>query len=1414
MFKKLLAAAALALAALAPVKAQQPYAVCCFPDDVRDWTPQYDKSAKFNRSRVPLRQRINTPAVMKANADQSTEGALMVESVTAKMCGQCAAQGFDNFIGYNPTYWQYIDKFVNWGGADDEGIIVFPPAGVVDAAHTHGTKIFATIFFQATTNGKPWCRQIVSEEDGHFPYAKKLYEMAKWYGIDGFFINDESFTTNKSVWVRWVKDFYDYASADGDENVEIVWYDADHLPYIDMLNTNKRTNHFLDYGCSTNNVGLASQLNCTAGEVLHKVYSGQECARAGLKGFGGAINGAYPKGGPHVGSLALFCLEEHTWKDNVNKLFFTADARGEKAYEAMRKTFESERQTYVNDAGDPSKTGAAWRGFSGALVEMSTIGALPFISQFNVGNGKHRFAEGQQLQTRDWSHAGMQSYLPTYRWWIEGGDQLTESIDWDDAFSGGNSMKIAGSLAAGDHLMRLYKMAAAVPAAGGTVRLVYKSNNATVPTLRLATTASTDPDTEIAATSTTVQNGWTVAEYSLSAAAGKTIYLLGFNLKADAELADYTMRLGQLTVVPAGYQPAAMNITNLAVEKKLGPEGGDMRITWDWADNADLDHFDLYTVSASGTRTLVGQTRDEGFYVPEVKREGTEDDLTVELVPIMKDGSAAATVTTKAQYPKAEAPVVTIRTSCSYAKVGQTITLTATGTDAPTACHWTLPAGLTLAQGQSADKDSIKVVCQQVGRFSAEAQMTNTVGTGNATAFVVEVLKDALYDVMGNVALHKTIQSESSAANAKQGAANLIDGDRKPGNIDLKWCSTAKTPYAVIDLEEPQKIYGFGIFDCNSGNETYNNIANYDILVSDDAENWTAVVQRTGQGALDIKYDYIQPVVARYVKLAPWGDNNITTRVWEFEVYGRDASNLQVAVPAGLLLQAGETKTVTVGYELTDEQRAADFACTAKSTSADDVVIENIRDNAAGTITFDVKSVGEHFGSFPVTVRVQNGAAGSVRERTFDVMVDVPTASNRLAGVEASVKHMTKYNYTQYDYYFDYYSDKYTAPALTDGDTAADALSMIENPTKFADDLMIDFELPRAIDLGKVKLYFPSNNYAENDNGDMAEVCKDVSIRISEDGSNFTEIAKLSQLGQRSDTTFILPQAKKAKALRLKFNISTYSYPALAEVEAFAQKTEMPDVLTAQAVEIASGYNADVIAEAEPAADHTSTGLDGDGWVMFSKSYREDGATFGDEPAFTGAKSGYPYQLAGFDCNNGLRLDGRNAEGTLTFAEPVAAWEFYLVAITSDGAGNVEATVNYDNGDTSAAQQFSTTDWCGNRREPASYALWGSKRVNRGSGNFDESNKLTLTEHVIPANGKRKAVSVSFKNLSGARPTILAVSAGVDPNATGIEGTEAQPRTAVPAGIYNAAGMRIPALQRGLNIVRMADGTVKKVVVR
>ena len=101
-----------------------------------------------------------------------------------------------------------------------------------------------------------------------------------------------------------------------------------------------------------------------------------------------------------------------------------------------------------------------------------------------VGVGKHRFVNGEIKGTQDWYHSGVQSILPTWRWWIENGNGLKVDIDWDEAYNHGSSFKISGTLS-GDALLRLYKTQITIPN-NAKATVVYKGN-VTAPTLRLST---------------------------------------------------------------------------------------------------------------------------------------------------------------------------------------------------------------------------------------------------------------------------------------------------------------------------------------------------------------------------------------------------------------------------------------------------------------------------------------------------------------------------------------------------------------------------------------------------------------------------------------------------------------------------------------------------------------------------------------------------------------------------------------------------------------------------------------------------------------------------------------------------------------------------------------------------------------
>lgn len=850
----------------------------------------------------------------------------------------------------------------------------------------------------------------------------------------------------------------------------------------------------------------------------------------------------------HVGSLDLFCPEEKTWKDNVRNLLGKNDT-GSDAYKAITKTFENEMQMWTNYAGDPTVTTDEWSGISGHVLERSVISSMPFTTSFCVGVGKHRFVEGEKVATQDWYHSGVQSIMPTWRYWMENKDDASFEINWEDAWNFGSSLKLKGGSAfSGDHLWRLYKTKLAVNG-GGTLRLVYKSSNTTNASVevKISTTSSVNPDVTLSAPKTTTKNGWTVAEYDLSSLNGKTIYMIGLNVKAKFTVYDYELSLGELSVLPANYAPAPVEVKNLATTSTLGNVQGDARLTWDFDYTADFDHFDIYKENEDGTRTMVGQTRDEAFYVPTFQRKDNEAYVKFIVTPVMKDMRQQKGKSIMLDYPQATAPVVSFTISNSYLKVGESATITANGTGNPTAFKWTLPEGLKLADGSSLTSQTIKVVAQKVGKQRVTVDVTNAIGTSTTSSNILDVMTEEEYKKIYNVVYQKKVLGYSGSTNYKEVPDKIIDGETNPTSASDKWCNVSADNWVTFDLQSVYRIYSFKIFDGNAGPESgVDQIDSYQILLSEDNEHWTTVVDTYNRQKESIKTDYIAPMRARYVKLVP--HVNGILRIWEFEVYGKKDNSMKLStLTNNVTMNAGESYNINVTYDLGEGATKADkFECVATSKNGN-VTIGTIKENVKKNTFVIPVTAKQRMGDDVVTIRVVNG--DDYEEIAVQVEVDATTQPNVLKGKTAEVRHYEN------DYSFEAAFKKYDVSGLTDGNKADEALSDIEAPSTHRDDVWVIFTAPegKQWDLAKVVVNIPNENYAENDNNEMSYVNKDVKIAVGDDLTRMNTAKTFSGLKKVSELSYIFPESVKTKYLAVICNLYVYSLPSMAEVSAYEQ---------------------------------------------------------------------------------------------------------------------------------------------------------------------------------------------------------------------------------------------------------------------
>lgn len=469
-------------------KTGQPLASYWFPEELLKWSPSTDKDAKFNRGTVPLQKRVKGK---KSNGTQSDKAKVVSLAIANEHTSSTPSQGSNKFENYNFTYWQYVDTLVAWAGSSGEGIIVPPSSDLIDSAHRNGVEILGTVFFPPDAYGGKiqWVKAFLSKDsNGSFVMADKLLEAAKYYGFDGWFINQETNGLTEEEAAAF-KEFLVYIQNKKDKDMQIMWYDSmikngnvkwqrqlndNNKQFFQDGNTRASDAMFLDFywyytiqwnsdGTYTalepkkleNSKAVAEQL----GRSPYDLYAGIDVQANGYdtlysmdadfnelypnKGTG-ALSTLFPEGQEPTTSLGLYC-PSWTYYSSAN-------------YDEFLK---KENRFWVSESGDPRNTNTQhpWKGISNYFVEKSPLTSIPFVTNFNMGNGKFYNVNGNKAGSLEWNNRSLQEVMPTYRWVIDNnsGNLLKASEDYTDSYYGGSSIKLQGALSkGGSSLIKLY----------------------------------------------------------------------------------------------------------------------------------------------------------------------------------------------------------------------------------------------------------------------------------------------------------------------------------------------------------------------------------------------------------------------------------------------------------------------------------------------------------------------------------------------------------------------------------------------------------------------------------------------------------------------------------------------------------------------------------------------------------------------------------------------------------------------------------------------------------------------------------------------------------------------------------------------------------------------------------------------
>ncbi len=630
-----------------------PYASFWHPDYLLKWTPAIDTSSDFNRSFVPRATRSSNPALNVNPNARPGEGRVAVLTTfgpTSFQPSQGAAE--THFNAY--TGWPYTDKLVFWGGSAGEGLILAPSAPVIDAAHRNGVPVLGTIFFPPGVYGGQfhWVQTFLQKNGNAFPVADKLIEVARHYGFDGWFINQETAGGN-STDADNMRDFVSYFRAQASD-LEIMWYDAmtqsGSISWQNALTANNEmfmkhnsqlVSHTMFLNFWWNNNGLINSRTraLNLGIDPYSVYAGIDVESGGSNTTAN-WDFIFPANQQHRLSVAFYG-QQRVFHNSGNPSGFQ----------------NAELRFWSGANHDPSNTTTDhhWKGLAHYIPANTPIHQKPFVTHFNRGQGTRFAVNGSILSTAGWNNLSLQDVPPTWRWIVNStGTKLQPTLDLDDPYYGGTSLRISGTLNTPNEI-KLY--AASLPVTSSTIlRLTYKAPAAGATHMQAAIAFEDNPSQfTYFPIGNAPSSNWSTTTLNLGAHAGKNIAVIGLRFTSPSTVNNYQMRIGRLAILESNALAAPPPPTNLHVTRQDAIDADRLAVRLKWTPPAtgEIHHYQIFQRLPNNTRLWLGGTPNNVFFIPGARRQAVESNLTFEVAAVGTNFSISSAVTVATPLPGA-----------------------------------------------------------------------------------------------------------------------------------------------------------------------------------------------------------------------------------------------------------------------------------------------------------------------------------------------------------------------------------------------------------------------------------------------------------------------------------------------------------------------------------------------------------------------------------------------------------------------------------------------------------------------------------------------------------------------------------------------------------------------------------------
>ena len=610
---------------------------------LKNWTPggQVTADDNFFISRVKPRVRFrNVATQVRQDLNEKNDKKLIAWIPVCNSDFNALPNGvFDSEVF---SMWSYVTHWGDWTAS--LGRI---PAAFLDVAHKNGVAVSGVASIPNSELPSNWRTML----DGVCEIgADKAAKYFHYYGINGMGYNSEFSDVLGTV--DDLRDFHAdlvHKMDKVDPLFENFWYDG----------TNDNGNITFDNGLGSHNeetfgdsenrrTSLFFNYNWNRGQLARSVTYAEGLGRDPLDLYCG-VN---MQGGEPAGTSWPLLVDQRVsiglWGAHSQNMFW--ESRAELGSSDEMKQFAYLRRTECYFGGgnrNPVITPSVksmhqytaynpdWHGMAAFMTARSPLSwdlsEEPFISYFNLGNGKFFNLKGERKNNNPWYNVGMQDYLPTWHFWFASkllgrtaADVPSKGLDaqfvWDDAYFGGSTLKVFGTTA--DEYLHLFKTQYVLKA-GDVITVRYKLNEGSTD-LDLVLSAEGSEGTGVKynlckADRVADVNNWVKETFTVgSDFDGKTLALVALNFKNAKNL---DLMLGEFSIVRGKYATPETPVIDAANTKMLynSKAGMDAKIVFNMPNdkatgepcyNLDVktSHFRLYAQEEGQEPMLLGTT--------------------------------------------------------------------------------------------------------------------------------------------------------------------------------------------------------------------------------------------------------------------------------------------------------------------------------------------------------------------------------------------------------------------------------------------------------------------------------------------------------------------------------------------------------------------------------------------------------------------------------------------------------------------------------------------------------------------------------------------------------------------------------------------------------------------------------------